>query len=255
MSGEFKTAIVRRPGPDFGTGLTTATGEPPDFEKALEQHRAYIEALARLGVDVVELDALSRFPDAYFVEDTAVVCETVAVVTRPGAEERRGEEESIEPVLARFRPIERIGSPGTVDGGDVLEVGDHFLIGVSDRTNEEGAGQLGEILSRHGKTWSAMAVGSGLHLKSSLAALDDETLLVTPEYVNRQELKAWEKVVVETGEEYAANTLAVNGTLLVPAGYPGVLRKLEARGFPLVVLDVSEARRMDGGLSCMSLRF
>jgi dimethylargininase len=254
-TGRFTRAIVRKLAPSFGFGLTTATEGPPDFELAQAQHRSYIETLERLGLEVLELDALPEFPDAYFVEDTAIVGETFAVLARPGADERLGEEEAMSPVLERFLAVDRIVSPGTVDGGDVLEIGDHFLIGVSDRTNEEGAAQLGGFLSAHGKTWSAMAVGFGLHLKSSLAALDDETILVTSEYSGRSELEAWAKVVVVAGEEYAANTVRVNDALLVPAGHPRTQVKLEPFAREVITLDVSEARKMDGGLSCMSLRF
>lgn len=253
--GHFTRAIVRKLAPSFTRGLTTADEGLPDFDLAVSQHRSYVEALARQGLELIELEALPGYPDAYFVEDTAIVGDTFAVLARPGADERRGEEEEMAPVLARFRNVERIEPPGTVDGGDVLDIGDHFLIGVSDRTNEEGAAQLGRILSAHGKTWRAMAVGSGLHLKSSLAALDDETLLVTSEYADRAELASWRKIVVAPGEEYAANSVRVGDALLVPAGYPQTLSKLEARSEDVVVLDVSEARKMDGGLSCMSLRF
>lgn len=253
--GAFTRAVARRPAPSFGQGLTTSDEGPPDFQLALEQHRAYIDVLERLGLDVVELEPLKGFPDAHFVEDTAIVGDSFAVLARPGAPERRGEEEAIAPVLAQFRTLESIEGPGTVDGGDVLEIGDHYLVGVSDRTNEEGAAQLGRILVAHGKTWRAMAVGSGLHLKSSIAALDDETLLVTAEYAHRTELEGWDKVVVATGEEYAANTVRVNEALLVPAGYPRTRAKLETFAGEMISLDVSEARKMDGGLSCMSLRF
>jgi dimethylargininase len=251
----FNDAIVRRLAPSFGHGLTTSDEGPPDFELAQEQHRAYVEALQDLGLEIVELDALEGFPDAYFVEDTAIVGDSFAVLARPGAAERRGEEETIAAALSPFRTIERIEAPGTVDGGDILEIGDHYLIGVSDRTNEEGAAQLGRILSAHGKTWQPMAVGSGLHLKSSIAAIDNDTLLATAEYADRSELSNWSKVLTERDEEYAANCVRVNDALLVPAGYPGTAARLESYAEKLVVLDVSEARKMDGGLSCMSLRF
>jgi dimethylargininase len=251
----FNRAIVRRLGPSFGHGLTTSEEGPPDFELAERQHRAYVDAMVDLGLEIVELGVLEGFPDAYFVEDTAIVGDTFAVLARPGAIERRGEEETIAAALSEFRTIDRIEAPGTVDGGDILEIGDHYLIGVSDRTNEEGAAQLGRILSAHEKSWQAMAVGSGLHLKSSIAALDDETVLVTAEYVDRPEIARWRKVTTEPGEEYAANCVRVNDALLVAAGYSRTAEKIEAYAQKLVVLDVSEARKMDGGLSCMSLRF
>jgi dimethylargininase len=252
---EFTRAIVRRPGLDLASGLTTSTGSPPDVELALAQHRAYVDLLVAAGVEVTELEPLVGFPDAYFVEDVAVMLDDSAVVTRPGAAERRGEEEAIAPVLATIMPIVRIDEPATVDGGDVLRLGEHFLIGVSDRTNEEGAAQLAAILAARGLASSAMAVGAGLHLKSSAAALDETTLLLTSEYAKRPELAAWDKVVVEPGEEAAANVIILGGRVVMAAGFAATRRRLEAAGRQVVELDVSEARAMDGGLSCMSLRF
>lgn len=252
--GRFTRAIVRRLSPDFACGLTTSAEGAPDFATAVEQHRAYCEALSALGVEVIDLEPLEGFPDAWFVEDTAIIGDGFAVVTRPGAMERLGEEAAMASVLERTVPVEWIEAPGTVDGGDVLEIGDHYIIGVSDRTNEEGAAQLGRLLEGHGKSWQAMAVGSGLHLKSSLAALDEETLLAAPEYAGRRELAAWKSIVVPAEETYAANSIRVNGMVLTPAGYPRLLETLDTAGYRVAPLDVSEARKMDGGLSCMSLR-
>lgn len=251
----FTHAIVRAPAPTFLRGLTTAEEGKPDFELMVEQHRAYCELLSSLGLELITLDALPTFPDAHFVEDTAVLGEGFAVLARPGAEARRGEEEEMASVLERFGALERISEPATVDGGDVLEIGGHYLIGVSDRTNEEGAAQLRQLLTSFGRTSTALAVGTGLHLKSSVNAIDEKTLLVTAEYADRSDLASWDRVVVPAGEEYAANTLWVNGSLIVPKGYPGTEARLREAGYDVVTLGVSEARKMDGGLSCMSLRF
>jgi len=251
----FTKALVRTPGEDFGRGLTTSKLGPPSYELILKQHEAYIENLRSLGLEVIVLPAEPRYPDAYFVEDTAVMTPHLAVITNPGAPSRRGEEATIEPVLAGYRRTFRIRPPATVDGGDVLMVENHFFIGISERSNRDGALALGRLLEKHGHTWSVVRVGSGLHLKSSVNYLGHGTLLVTPDYAEREEFKAYSKVILDKKEAYAANTLWINGTLLTPAGFPKVRPKLEPLGLPIIELDVSEVRKMDGGLTCLSLRF
>ena len=250
----FTQAIARRPGPDCAGGLTEADLGPPGYNLLLEQHTAYVGALRALGLEVDVLDPLPDHPDAYFVEDTAVVTPEVAVITNPGAEARRGEAIAMEPVLARMRETVRIREPGTVDGGDVLQVGRHFFIGISGRTNEAGAAELGGILAGRGYTWEAVPVGEGLHLKASVNHAGGNTLIVTREFSGRAAFEKYDRIVVPPGEEYAANILYVNGSLIVPAGHPGTRAALEPLGLPIVELDMSEARRMDGGLTCMSLR-
>jgi dimethylargininase len=221
----------------------------------LRQHEQYIRALSSSGLEVTVLDPLPHFPDAHFVEDVAVILPELAVLARPGADARLGEEAAMEPVLASFRPLERIEPPGTLDGGDVLVLEDHCLIGVSDRTNEEGAAQLGRMLGARGWSWTALSVGAGLHLKSGVNSLGGQSLLVTREYAGRPELAGYRRITVPAGEEYAANSLWVNSRLFVPDGFPQTRRKLEEAGLEVLTLEVSEAQKMDGGLTCMSLRF
>jgi len=251
----FKQAIVRTPGPDLGRGLTTSRLGPPSYDLILQQHDAYVQALRSLGLEVIVLPAEPRFPDGYFVEDTAVVTPHLAVITNPGAPSRKGEENTIEPVLAQFRKTFRIRPPATVDGGDVLAVENHFFIGISERTNRDGGLALGRFLEKHGHSWSAVKVKAGLHLKSRVNYLGHGTLVVTPDFAVRPEFKDLAKIVLAPREKYAANTLWVNDHLLIPAGFPGVRQKLEPLGLPLIELDMSEARKMDGGLTCLSLRF
>lgn len=251
----FTHAITRTPGQNLAQGLTTAHLGAPSYELALRQHQSYVETLRSLGLHVIVLDAEPGYPDGHFVEDTAVVTPEVAVITHPGAPARRGEEESIEPVLARYRQTVRIQPPGTLDGGDVLVVGTHVFVGLTDRTNPIGARQLGCILEEHGYAWTAVPVAKGLHLKSSVNHVGGETLLVTKAFADRQEFEGYPKIVVDRGEEYAANTLWVNDHLIVPQGFPGTREKLEATSLAIVELDVSEMRKMDGGLTCLSLRF
>ena len=251
----YTHAIVRKPAPDFDRGLTTSLLGKPSYELIRKQHRAYVETLENLGLEVLTLDPLPGYPDAYFVEDTAVVTPEVAVITLPGAVSRQGEQRSIEAVLSRFRKIEKIREPGTVDGGDVLMAGGRFFIGVSDRTNPEGAGQLGGILESYGYRWDTVSVGEGLHLKSSVNSLGKNGLILTPSFRNLPCFDGYAMLVLDEAEAYAANTLWVNDTLIMPWGFPDAKEKLPNKGLPVIELDVSEMAKMDGGLTCLSIRF
>ncbi|MGD8724041.1 MAG: arginine deiminase family protein [Desulfobacterales bacterium] len=255
MPKAFEYAITRIPAQTFDRGITSAKLGPPSYESVLKQHRSYTETLNSIGLKVVELEPLSEYPDAHFVEDTAIVTPEMAIITNPGAPSRRGEEISTARVLAQYRPLEHIQAPGTVDGGDVLMIDNHFLIGISERTNQEGAEQMGRILDRHGKTNSTIPAGAGLHFKSSVNYAGKNTVIVTPDFAEHEALKAYEKVIVDRSEPYAANTLWINDHLLVPKGFPNTKTKLEALGLPIIELDVSEMRKMDGGLTCLSIRF
>jgi dimethylargininase len=246
--------ILRRPGADFAAGITTAGLGAPDHARMLAQHAAYATTLRALGLAVDLLEPLPGFPDAYFVEDVAVIVPELAVIARPGAPSRREEAESMVPVLSLHREVVRLEQPATLDGGDVLVADRTVFVGLSARTNAEGAAQLARFLEPHGYRTRTVPVAAGLHLKSSVSFLGGETLLVTERFADAPELLGYRRIVVDAGDEAACNTLLVNGTLLAPAGFAGARRKLEEAGLPIVELDVSEARKMDGGLSCMSLR-
>ena len=251
----YTRAILRSPGPDAAEGLTTADLGRPDPDRLVGQHAAYGQTLAGLGLELEILPPLAGHPDAYFVEDAALVFPETGVVTRPGAPARRGEEAAMAPVLARHRHLARIEAPGTLDGGDVLVIGKAVFIGLSGRTNPEGATQLRRILEPFGYRCRTVAVGEGLHFKSSVTWVGGNTLLMTEAFCDRPEFEGFERIQVLPGEEYAANTLWINGTLLTPMGFPDTLAKLQALGLPVVEIDTSEARKMDGGLTCMSVRF
>jgi len=255
MQTYFKTALVRKPGENFAHGLTTSDLGSPDFHLISKQHDAYLEALRSIGLEVIVLDAQPDYPDAHFVEDTAVVTPDAAVIARSGAPARQGEEDTIAPVLARYRNTARIKPPGTLDGGDVLMVGSHFFIGISERTNKDGAGQLGKALQNYGNSWETLPVGAGLHLKSDINYLGSNTLIVTEEFANKEALKGYDKIVVDADEAYAANTLWVNDHLLTPKGFPNTRKKLDTLGLEIIELEMSEVRKMDGGLTCLSIRF
>lgn len=251
----FNYAIVRKPGSNCAQGLTSARLGVPDYDQLLSQHEAYVAALEGLGLAVTRLEVLPAYPDAYFVEDVAVVTPEVAVITRPGAQTRRGEAAYIEPALASHRPLARIQPPGTVEGGDVMLIDKHCFIGLSARTNEAGAAQLGHILEPYGYRWTTVPVGAGLHLKSSVSYLGRNTLLLTRSFAARPEFDGFKQILVAETESHAANTLLVNDRLLMPAGFPQTKKELIAAGFELIELETGEVQKMDGGLSCLSLRF
>ena len=248
-------AITRMPVKEMAAGMTTSNLGPPDHEKALDQFEAYIRALSDCGASVSVLDPLKGYPDAHFVEDTAVVTPQVAVITHPGAASRQGEVASIAAALQPFRKIVRIQPPGTIDGGDVLMVDRHFFIGLSERTNPHGAEQLGDALIGFGYGWTTVPVAAGLHFKSSVNAVGEGTLLTTASFAEHRALADFDRIVVSEKEEYAANTLWINDHLIMPAGFPDTRRKLQALKKPIIELDTSEFRKMDGGLTCLSLRF
>jgi dimethylargininase len=251
----FTHAIVRKPGIDFASGITTANLGKPSFDLMRKQHQAYGATLRSLGLEVEILEPLPGYPDAYFVEDVAVITPDIAVIARPGALTRRGEEISIEPVLEKYRSIARIQSPGTLDGGDVLMVGRHFFIGISERTNRDGAEQIGRFLEEHGNIWTPIPVNAGLHLKSSLNWVGDKTLLISKSFARRAEFTGYDLLLLNEDEEYAGNTLLVNQALLTPKGFPKTLEMLKKLSRPVIELEMSEVRKMDGGLTCLSLRF
>jgi dimethylargininase len=258
MSFRFTRAVVRPPGANFADGLTSVALGRPDAVLALEQHQRYCEALEQCGLDLVRLPEDPALPDSTFVEDTAVLSPRCNVLTRPGAPSRRGEVEAIRGALAALA-IETavIEAPATLDGGDVCEVGDHFFIGISQRTNWEGATQLAAFLARAGCTSSSIdirAVPGILHLKSGIAALDDERIVAIDALAGHPALRDRDLVRVPAGEEYAANCVRVNDAVLFAAGFPRMQHALERLGYDPVVLEMSEFRKMDGGLSCLSLR-
>jgi len=255
----FTRAIARPPGRTFADGLTTAGLGPPDLPAALAQHAAYLAALEACGLEVTLLPPDDRFPDSTFVEDTAVLARGLAVLCRPGAPSRAGEVEAIRPALeAFFHSPAAIEAPGTVDGGDICETGDHLFIGVSDRTNEEGARQLASLLATLGLGSTFVdirGIPGLLHLKSGIAWLGGRTLALTDLLASRPEFRGWSRLPVPPGEEYAANAVLVNGRVLLAAGFPRFEAAVRALGLAVVPLEMSEFRKLDGGLSCLSLRF
>ncbi|HVS82473.1 MAG TPA: hypothetical protein VHE60_12150 [Pyrinomonadaceae bacterium] len=295
-SRAFTRAIVRLPAPNFSEGLTTAGFGAPNYERALTQHEAYCVALEQCGLTLIRLEADALHPDSTFVEDTAVLVThhqgtraaepyddvdgrshplTQVVLTRPGADSRAGEVASIGEVLSDFYPsLFSIQSPGTLDGGDVCEAGNHFFIGISARTNEAGAQQLAELLASFGHTTSfvdirglngkesvpgAVATGSAfegiLHLKSGLSYIGDQRLVVIDALAKHKDFGKYDLVRVNDDETYAANCVRVRDHVLVAAGFPVLTERLRELGYQTIALEMTEFQKMDGGLSCLSLRF
>ena len=252
----YTTAIVRRPCAEMIHGITTSTLGKPDFEKALKQHELYMAALRTCGLIVHILEADSRFPDSTFIEDVSVCTPYCGIVTNPGAVSRRGEREAMFNVLARFyQNVHEITPPGTLDAGDVMMVGPDYYIGLSERTNEEGANQLIRILGKYNLNGIPVKMDKMLHLKTGLSYLENNNLLISNQFINDKTFDKFNKILVDDKEAYSANSLWINGTVLVPEGYPLTLKKIRQAGYKTREVDTSEFRKLDGGLSCLSLRF
>lgn len=251
----FKHAIVRKPGKNFSEGTTTANLGMPDYETSLDQHNFYCEALKSCGLNLIVLEPDLRFPDSIFVEDVAVVTDKCAVITNVGNVKRQGEEEKIKEILSKFRNIEQIKPHGTVDGGDVLMIENHFYIGISERTNDEGAKQLSSILSRYSYTSSTVPVKSVLHLKTGMTYIGNNNIISIKQFVDVGEFKKFNIIELNENENYAANCLLVNDTLLIAKGFPKLREKLQSLDYKILEINMSEFQKMDGGLTCLSILF
>jgi dimethylargininase len=255
----FEHAIARLPAQSLAHGLTSSCEGAPSIEKALDQHGRYCDALRACGLTVDTLPPILAYPDSTFVEDTAILTARVAIIMRPGAPSRRGEIDLIKNAVLAYRAeIMQIVEPGSMDGGDVCQADEHFFIGLSARTNPEGARQLSAILHAHGYTSSTVDIRGQsrlLHLKSGVAYLGHQRLVIAPELRTLSAFQTYELIEVPSAELYAANCIHINDQVLIPAGYSKTAEALKRLGYESLALDVSEFRKMDGGLSCLSLRF
>jgi dimethylargininase len=259
MCTRFTRAILRAPGANFADGITSSTEGAPRFEAALAQHAAYARALEGLGLAIEILPADPDHPDGVFVEDTAIVTAEGAIVTRPGAAARAGETAAIARALgAHFPELHAIAAPGTVDGGDICETDEVVLIGVSERTNMAGARELASLLDGFGHAAELVGIRGVpglLHLKTGVGYLGEGRLALAPGQPSVPAFGRFEQVILEPDEAFAANCVRVNDKVLVPAGAPRFMDRLDRLGYAPLALDMSEYRKMDGGLSCLSLRF
>lgn len=254
---KFNHIIARTPAKSLVDGLTSANLGKPDYQTALDQHNNYIRALQLCDVDITILPADERFPDSVFVEDVALCTSHCAIITRPGAESRRAETEIITATIARFYPhkVEQITAPGTVEAGDIMMVKNHYYIGLSARTNLAGAKQMIAILEKYGLSGSVVKLEKVLHLKTGLAYLENNNLLAAGEFITKPEFQHLNIIEIPEQESYAANCIWVNDRVIMPVGYPITKTKIVALGYQVIEVDTSEYRKIDGGVSCMSLRF
>jgi dimethylargininase len=252
----YNKAIVRKPCKNIVHGLTTANLGKSDYEIAKEQHSKYIDALKECGLEVVVLEDDENFPDSTFVEDTALLTPYCAIICNPGAPSRKGEIVEIRQVLKRyFSTIEQIADPGKVDGGDILRAGTHYYIGISERTNLTGAQQLISILNKYSLSGSTIPLHHVLHLKSGVSYLEKENLVVAGEFRAKSEFHRFNLIKIDDDESYAANCVWINDKVLIAKGFPKAKIAIEQIGYKTIEIDVSEFRKVDGGLSCLSLRF
>jgi len=253
----FTNAIVRTPGRSIVEGLSDSkTLGLPNYEQAIIQHQSYIDVLTKCGLDVLVLEPCEEYPDSTFVEDVALITPNCVIITRPGTPSRRGEVHEIEFVLKqKFNNIEAIEAPGTIEGGDIMMVGDHYYIGLSERTNIEGAKQIIQILTKYGMSGSTISLKKVLHLKTGLSYLEENNLVVCGEFIKDSSLEGYNRIEIPEKESYAANCIWVNESVIIPLGYPTTKQRIKNAGYPVIETDVTEFQKLDGGLSCLSLRY
>ncbi len=249
-----RAAMVRAVSPRLAQGLRTFRDRSPiDLERARCQHRAYQRVLRDLDVEVVTAPPANQHPDGVFVEDAVVVVDDLAVLTRPGAPERRAEPDALGPVLAaRGYRLERVTAPARLDGGDVLVVDDLVYVGVGARTDRAGAEALAEALAGIGRRVVPVAVPGALHLKTAVTALPDGTLVGLPDRIEAEAFSP--RTVLPAAEPEGANLLPVNGRVLVSATAPGTAALLAERGLEVIPVEIDEFERAEAGLTCLSVR-
>ena len=235
--------------------LTHLARSPIDVALAGAQHRRYADLLASLGCQIVELVAEPDLPDSVFVEDTAVVLDEIAVITRPGAESRRPETPSVAAALGRYRTCVSIRDPGTLDGGDVLRVGRRIFVGQSGRSNAGGISQLAAVVVPHGYEVVPVQVRGCLHLKSAVTLVGPDTLLINDDWVDRATWPGMRFVVVAPGEPHAANAVCIDDTIVHAASGPRTRTRLEEAGLRVLAVDVSEMEKAEGAITCCSVIF
>ena len=249
-------AMTREVSPSIGQcELTHLSRQEIDVDLAQCQHAQYENSLIDLGCKLSRLSAEPNLPDSVFVEDAAIVLNNMAVIARPGAILRRKETQSVAEVLKEYRTILQIIDPGTLDGGDVLQVGKTLYVGHSKRSNSHGIKQLMEIVTPYGYKVEVVKVDDCLHLKSAVTLVGEDTLLINRAWVDANTFGAMEFIEIDPSEPYAANALLVGEALIYPASFPRTHLRLESKGIGVRVMDVSELQKAEGALTCCSLIF
>lgn len=251
----FDRAIVRQPAPTVVDGLSSR-GCNPDFERLAQEHRAYMAALEEAGVQLMVLPPLAEYPDSVFVEDAAFVLPGTAILLRPGAPSRAGEAKAIAPAIdSCFANPNRLES-GMVDGGDILVLSDEIVVGLSARTNREGAEQFADWARSSGRNVRIVTTPPGsLHFKSGCSLIDERLILASPGAARPDLFDGYDIMLTADDEDHGANALRVNDRLLISAGAPRTASILESRGYSVIRLATAEIEKLDAGLSCMSLRW
>ncbi|WP_306005776.1 dimethylarginine dimethylaminohydrolase family protein [Aquicoccus porphyridii] len=254
---EFSRAITRQPAASAVDGLRAHDIGAPDLSQLQADHDAYVSALRATGAEVTVLPSLNEYPDAMFVEDTALCLPQGAVVMRPGAPSRLGEVAEMEPALTgHFKDIRRIDGPGFIEGGDILVTGREILVGRSARTDAAGVAELAGIVSDWGHRLREVDTpGDILHFKTDCSLLDAETILTTKRLAASGCFEGYRLIYTAQGEEAAANTIRFNDVVLMPGGFPRTAEQLDQAGYKVVEINNSECAKLDGGMSCLSLRF
>jgi dimethylargininase len=254
---EFSYAITRQPSSSITNGLRAEDIGTPDLDQMLADHAHYVATLKKTGAEVIELPPLEAFPDAVFVEDTTLCLPQGAIMMRPGAPSRMGEVAEIEPALRTvYDDIRRIDGPGHIEGGDILVTGREVLVGRSDRTDAAGVAELAGIIADWGHSLREVFTPPGvLHFKTDCSLLDAETILSTKRLDASGCFEGYRVLHVAEGEEAAANSIRFNQLVLCPAGFPRTAEMLSTAGYDVVEINNSECAKLDGGMSCLSLRF
>jgi dimethylargininase len=250
------TAITRAVSPAIvNCEISFIDRRPIDLAKVQEQHHAYEKLLEKLGARVLSLPAEPALPDSMFVEDPAIVLDELAVILPLGTDSRRPEASSLAKALSRFRKLEYVSLPGTLEGGDVLRIGRKLFVGLTKRSNAEGIRQLAAILAPHNYQVIAVPVTGCLHLKSAVTCIGHNTLLANRTWFDTALFAGYAWIDVDPAEPHAANALAFGDTIIFPASFPRTRARIEARGFHVTPLDISELQKAESGLTCSSLLF
>jgi len=254
---EFSRAITRRPAASVINGLRAEDIGTPDLTRMLEAHAHYVATLKSTGAEVIELPPVEAFPDALFVEDTTLCLPQGAVMMRPGAPSRLGEVAEMAPTIRSvYDDVRDIKGPGHIEGGDILVTGREILVGRSDRTDAAGVAELAEIVADWGHTLREVFTPPGvLHFKTDCSLLDGETILSTKRLDASGCFEGYRVLHVAEGEEAAANSIRFNNLVLAPAGFPRTAEMLRENGYDVVEIDNRDCAKLDGGMSCLSLRF